>query len=104
MKHKCCGNIKSNTEICKTADLLAVIAEENRLKILCILKKGKRCVCDIWQDIGITQNLASHHLKVLKDAGLLSSKKKGLSVFYCINEKGLAKFSSSLNKLLLTKK
>lgn len=100
MKYKCCRNSKSDKEIGKAADLFTVIAEENRLRILCILKKGERCVCDIWQDIGIPQNLTSHHLKVLKYAGLISSRKEGLKVIYSINKKEMKKINLLLNNFL----
>jgi len=101
MKHKCCRNIKSDKEISKAADLLGIIAEENRLKILCVLKKGERCVCDIWRDLGITQNLASHHLRALKDAGMIVSRKEGLKVIYSINKEGIKNSNSLLNKFLI---
>ena len=66
MKPKCCIDNKTLKEVRQTAEFLKIIAEENRLKILCTLKAGERCVCDIWQDLNIPQNLASHHLKILK--------------------------------------
>ena len=91
MKPKCCIDNKTIKEVRQTAELLRVVAEENRLKILCTLKAGERCVCDIWQDLDITQNLASHHLKVLKDAGLINSRKDGLKIFYQINKKEMSK-------------
>ncbi len=100
MKPKCCIDNKILSQVGQTAGLLKVIAEDNRLKILCILKKGERCVCDIWQDVGLPQNLASHHLKVLKDAGLLNSRKEGLNVLYSINKKGMGKFNLLLNNFL----
>lgn len=100
MKYKCCKNTKSNKEIGNAADLLGIIAEENRLKILCVLKKGERCVCDIWQDLGIAENLASYHLKVLRKAGLIDSRKEGLKVIYSINKNNIGKFNLLLNKLL----
>lgn len=96
MKPKCCKT-KIAKKIRQTAELLKVIAEENRLKILCLLKDGERCVCDIWQDLGIPQNLASHHLNVLKTKGLINSRKEGFWVFYSINRKGI-----KLLKTLLT--
>jgi len=100
MKYKCCKNIKANREISQAANLLGIIAEENRLRILCVLKKGERCVCDIWQDLGIAENLASHHLKVLKEANIIASRKEGLKVIYSINKKETKKLNSLLNKLL----
>jgi ArsR family transcriptional regulator len=87
-------------EIGKWARILKKISEPNRLKILCILKEGEKCVCDIWQCLKLPQNLVSHHLKVLKDFGLISSKKVGLKVFYKLNKKVVKKHLKRLNKLL----
>lgn len=98
MDYKCCKNIKSKKEIEDAADLLGVIAEENRLKIICVLKRGEKCVCEIWQYLGIAENLASHHLKILKKAGIIVSRKKGLNVIYSINKKEIKRFNSILNK------
>jgi ArsR family transcriptional regulator len=100
MKLNCQINNKKLKEVGRTVELLKVIAEENRLKILCILKAGERCACDIAYDIGIKQNLASHHLKVLKDEGLIESRKEGLSVIYQINKKAMGKFNLLLNNFL----
>jgi ArsR family transcriptional regulator len=87
------------------ADLLKVIADENRLKILCcLLKNNEQCVCDIWQNLNIPQNLTSHHLKVLRDAGLLNSHKQGLKVIYSINKAEMVKFQSLLNNVLQNEK
>lgn len=100
MKPTCCINKHALKEVSKTANLLKIIAEENRLKILCTLKKDERCVCDIWRDLDIPQNLASHHLKVLKDAGLIHSRKEGLKMIYWIDKKVMSKFNSLLNNFL----
>jgi len=100
MKPKCCKNKKSADELLKTAEFLKIIAEENRLKILCILRDGEKCVCDIWQYLEFPQNLASHHLKILKDFDLISSKKDGLKVFYSLNKNIISKYSKLLNKFL----
>lgn len=97
MKPKCCIDKNTLKEVGQTAELLKIVAEENRLKILCVLKTGERCVCDIWQDLDIPQNLASHHLKVLKDAGLIDSRKDGLKMIYWIKKKEMSGFNSLLN-------
>jgi ArsR family transcriptional regulator len=47
---------------------LKTVSEENRLKILCFLKSGEKCVYEIEQFLHLPQNLVSHHLKKLKDA------------------------------------
>jgi len=88
MKPNCCKNKRLIKETGKTVELLKVIAEENRLRILCILKSGEQCVCDIIENLGLSQSLVSHHLKKLKDAGLVKDNKKGFWVYYSLTEKG----------------
>jgi ArsR family transcriptional regulator len=97
---KCCQNKKSILEVENLARTLKKISEPNRLKILCLLKDGEKCVCDIWQCLKLPQNLVSHHLKVLKDLNLVSSKKVGLKVFYRLNQRVVKKYLKELNKLL----
>lgn len=95
-----CCNKKNNIDIPMLADLLRILSEENRLRIICLLQSGEQCVCKIWQFLGLPQNLASHHLKVLRDFGLLNSRKEGLNVYYSINEEKLNKYKEILNKIL----
>ena len=100
MEPKCCKNSKSSNELLKTVKFLKIIAEENRLKILYILQSGEKCVCDIWQYLDLAQNLTSHHLKVLKNFGLVSSRREGLKIIYSINKKVVKKYLKLLNKFL----
>ncbi|HBR70647.1 TPA: transcriptional regulator [Candidatus Dependentiae bacterium] len=81
----CCVGEKAEKELRLTVDFLKLIAEENRLKILCLLAQGELCVCKIWSALNIPQNLTSHHLKALKEYGLISSRKEGLNVYYVLN-------------------
>ncbi len=88
MKPKCCKEEKTIENARETIELLKVIAEENRLKILCILKKDEHCVCQIIEYLDLSQSLVSHHLKCLKDASLIQDSKRGLWVYYSLTEKG----------------
>lgn len=83
-----------------SAAFLRLIAEPHRLHILCLLKKGRHCVCDIWRHLGLRQNLVSHHLKALKDFGLIDSRKKGLKVFYNLNHRTVKKYETLLSSFL----
>lgn len=103
MAIKCCDNKKISNELKKTADFLKIISEENRVRILCMLKNGPKCVCEIWPALDLPQNLTSHHLGVLKEAGLVKSNKQGLKVFYELNEKNLNKKLDNLNLFLRPK-
>jgi len=92
MKLTCCESQKSKKELSEVVNFLKVISEENRLKILCILQKGELCVCEIWQILDLPQNLVSHHLKVLKDFGLIESRKESTKVIYSLNSINTKKY------------
>lgn len=101
MKQKC-HEKKGLKDLEKVIDFLRIINDENRIKILCFLKKDEKCVCELWQHFKIHQNLVSHHLKVLKDFDLVSSRKEGLRVYYKLNKKVVKKHLTLLNKFLKT--
>lgn len=92
---------KDNCDIPILADFLRIISEENRLKVICFLQPGEQCVCKIQEFLAVPQNLVSHHLKVLKDFGLLNSRKNGLNVYYSLNRAELTKHKEVLNKVLM---
>lgn len=98
MIRKCCSNKKAVQNLNEAINFLKIISEKNRLRILCMLKNCPKCVCEIWPALDMPQNLASHHLGILKEAGLVKSNKSGLKVFYELNEKFLTK---QLNNLYL---
>ncbi|OGF27918.1 hypothetical protein A2303_07740 [Candidatus Falkowbacteria bacterium RIFOXYB2_FULL_47_14] len=101
MKLDCCNNKQNEKELKETVAFLRAISEENRLKILCILKKQELCVCDIWKFLDLPQNLVSHHLKVLKDFGLLGSRKEGTKVIYFLNPGNTGKHIARLSHFIL---
>ena len=68
------------------------------------LKRGEKCVCEIWKELNLPQNLVSHHLKVLKDAKFISSRKEGLKVFYSLKAEKLRNFCCSLEEMLINNK
>ena len=48
-----------------------IIGEPNRWRILDFLRSGERCVCEITSGLGLAQNLVSHHLRILREEGLV---------------------------------
>ncbi|MGI5826086.1 MAG: ArsR/SmtB family transcription factor [Patescibacteria group bacterium] len=70
------------------SSFLKLVGEESRLKILYVLKDGETCVCKIVEALPLSQSLVSHHLKNLKDAGLVQDRKQGLWVHYSLTNKG----------------
>jgi ArsR family transcriptional regulator, arsenate/arsenite/antimonite-responsive transcriptional repressor len=87
--YNCCASAsKESKQIETLASLLKLVAEKNRLIILCLLRNGTHCVCELIKHVGVSQSLISHHLKDLKDAGIVIDHKKGLRVYYELTAKG----------------
>lgn len=87
--YSCCtASGGKHREIIALSSLLKLISEENRLRILCILSEGEHCVCELMDHTHISQSLLSHHLKDLKNAGIVMDTKKGLYVHYHLTPKG----------------
>lgn len=62
------------------------LADKTRLQILKLLVKQELCVSDIWKKFDVSQPAISHHLDILKRAGLVSSDKRGREVYYSFIE------------------
>jgi len=73
-----------------TADL-EILAHPIRLQLLDVLarKEGTVCVCDLEAAVPVKQPTVSHHLKLLRDAGLVSSERQGLYAYYRVNRETL---------------
>jgi len=63
------------------------MADENRAAIVELLADGELCVCDVSSSLGISNALASHHLKKLRQAGLVATRRKG-AWLHCRLESG----------------
>ena len=101
MSKKCCKKgSDENKKIEKLSDFLKVISAENRLRIICLLEQGERCVCEIYEHLDLSQNLTSHHLKVLSEDDIVNSRQEGLNVYYRINKNKLKKYKKIINKFL----
>ncbi len=67
---------------------LKILSEENRINILSILLSSPLCVSELQNILNLSQSLVSHHLRDLKDLGLVQSEKNGKWVFYSLTDKG----------------
>lgn len=72
--------------------LFKALADENRIRILNLLRNGELCVCDIEAVLGIKQSNTSRHLNKLKMAEVIVSEKKSQWVYYRLNDAILLKF------------
>ena len=65
------------------------LADEKRLRVLELLGGGELCVCELAEALDLSQPLLSFHLKTLRQAGLVSTRKKGRWVHYSLNRGAL---------------
>jgi ArsR family transcriptional regulator len=59
-------------------------ADPTRVRILSALREGELCVCEICDALGVAQSTLSTHLQVIRDAGLVSTRKEGKWMYYTI--------------------
>lgn len=87
--YNCCLPKKNEVKkISSLSSLLRLVTEESRLRILCLLKNSRHCVCELMSHTKQSQSLISHHLIDLKTAGLVADSKKGRRVEYSLTGKG----------------
>ena len=78
---------------------LKVMADSSRLEILDLLSCGELCACDLLEHFSFSQPTLSHHMKVLKDNNLITSRKDGNKIFYKLNHDVLDNVTSRLTLL-----
>ncbi len=69
--------------------LFHALSDGTRLSILQRLRLGERCVCDLTDALDAAQSRLSFHLKVLKDADLVSDRREGRWMYYTLNPETL---------------
>ena len=83
----------------RLSTILRIVADEKRLKMLYLLAGGELCVCKIMAALGISQALASHHLGVLRGAGLVSDRRDAQWVYYSLNASAIEELGRFLDLL-----
>jgi ArsR family transcriptional regulator len=77
----------------------AALADPVRLRLVSLLANaegGAVCACDLVEPVGKSQPTVSHHLKVLADAGLVTSEKRGRNVWYAVAPSALEALRAAL--------
>ena len=75
--------IPIDQELTKRARLLALAGDETRIRIFCFLfRYSEACVSDIAESLDMSVNTTSHHLRMMKDNGLLVSERMGTNICY----------------------
>ena len=78
---------------------LKVMAHPTRLKILCVLRNGEYSVQDIEHYVGVPQTTVSQHLSLLKDRGMVVSRREGNQSIYRIADPGVVKLFELIQEI-----
>jgi len=81
------------------ASLFKAVADPVRLRLLSLIAchpGGESCVCDLTPEFDMTAPSVSYHLKILREAGLISSERRGTWVYYRVMPEAMARMSAVL--------
>src|SRR6478736_873725 len=82
----------------RMASVAKALGDPVRLQLVDVLRKhaGKVCVCELVPLFDLSQPTVSHHLKVLREAGIVGSERRCLWAYYYVNPEALEEFSAWL--------
>ena len=86
-------------DVPRIAQLCNALADEARVEIIACLLDGERCVCDLTDALGTGQSRLSYHLKVLKDAGLVTDRRDGRWSHYTLARDAFLEAEALLSSL-----
>ena len=100
---RCCPEARLyDRDLSEEASLFRALAEPARVTILATLARSDHeiCVCDFAAGLELNQSSVSHHLKLLKDAGLVQSVRRGTWGYYSLTPDAQARLAAALAAVL----
>ncbi|WP_298202578.1 metalloregulator ArsR/SmtB family transcription factor [Desulfosporosinus sp.] len=85
------------------ADFFKALSDETRLRILEIIAQEESCNCQLMERLNISQSMVSHHIKILKQAGIIDERRNGKWTYYTINIENTEAYLVSLCTKLTNK-
>ena len=87
---------QSTVDLTRTVQRLRALSDPTRLEIIALLKPGEQCVCELTSALDAAQSRLSFHLKVLKDAGLVTDRRDGPWVYYTLVDEAVDEVATFL--------
>ncbi len=85
------------------AQTLKALSDPTRLSIFDVLMEGVQCNCEIAERLGLSLSLISHHLRILRQVGLVQSERDlqdARWIYYSVDRQALAELNQAVNRLL----
>lgn len=90
-------------DVREVARCLKALSDPTRLQIFDLLTEGTHCNCEIARELGLSLNLISHHLRMLREAGLVEGTRDPADerwIHYSVNRNRLQELASAIQQLL----
>jgi ArsR family transcriptional regulator len=81
---------RSDVDADRAVVLFHALSDATRIAVLRMLRNGELCVCELQDELGAAQSRLSFHLRVLRDAGLVTDRREGRWSYYRIVPEALA--------------
>lgn len=97
------GENKQTFDLTEISQWLKVLCEPNRLMLLDAIISGVQCNCDLGESLGMAPNLISHHLSVMREAGLIDAERDQTDarwIYYTANAEALKSLQHLLSAFL----
>ncbi len=89
----------TGTDLGRAARVFHALSDETRLCVVVLLRDGERCVCELTEALQAAQSRLSFHLKVLKDAGIVTDRREGRWSYYTLVPGALEGMQELVNEL-----
>lgn len=80
------------------ATAFKAFCSEYRLQVLAQLRRGERCACDLLESVDVSQPNLSHHMRVLRDAGVVRARQEGRWTYYSLDPAGAERVRHLMDK------
>ncbi len=93
----------NKTRTTELSNMLKVLGDPSRASVFDLLMQGVQCNCELGDQLKMPMNLISHHLRVLRDAGLVNAERDAMDarwIYYSVNQKTLARMRERLDAFL----
>ncbi|AGU52942.1 transcriptional regulator, ArsR family [Variovorax paradoxus B4] len=87
----------------RVAGVLKILANEDRMLLLCQLSQGEMCVSELEAQLGIRQPTLSQQLGVLRNEGVVATRRQGKNIFYAVADPALLEILALLYRIYCPK-
>jgi len=88
----------------KISEILKVLSDPTRIKIVSAIANDEICVCEIASTLQLSQSLVSHQLRALRHLGLVNLRKNGRNMYYSLNNAGVQRILEECKRMTQVRK